>query len=258
MVPSSDEQRVSLQPFVHLGASLGGRRRGDRLDLSSDEVHHLRTVLRLKDGAEVTVADGVAASAPAVLVDTALQLTADAVETVRPRPLLAVAQALGKGRKVDDVVRVVTELGVDEITVVAAARSISRLDGAKADRALDRWQAIARAASEQSRRVIRPDVRGPVSTAGAADDAGSLLVAHPGGMPLPTALDELGAVDRLTLAVGPEGGWSDEEIAGLVAAGGCLVGLGPTVLRTEHAAAAGLAVLGAMLGRWAGHPLLAT
>ena len=254
MVPSSDERRVSLQPFVHVDTSLVGRRRADRLDLSSDELHHLRTVLRLKDGAEVTAADGVAASAPATLVDAALQLTADAVEVVRPRPLVAVAQALGKGRKVDEVVRVVTELGVDEITVVAAARSISRLDGPKADRARDRWQAVARAASEQSRRVVRPEVRGPVSTAAAAQRAGSLLVAHPGGMPLPVALDELDAGDRLTLAIGPEGGWSDEEVTGMVSAGGRLVGLGPTVLRTEHAAAAGLAVLGAMLGRWADDP----
>lgn len=245
---------MSLQPFVHLDTSLVGRRRTDRLHLSNAELHHLRTVLRLRDGAEVRAADGVAASAPAKLVGESLQLLADAVEAVRHRPLLAVAQALGKGRKVDEVVRVSTELGVDEITVVAAARSISRLDGSKADRASDRWRAVARAASEQSRRVTRPEVRGPVSTAGAGDGAGSLLVAHPGGTALPVALGEFGAIDRLTLMVGPEGGWSDDELACLISAGGRLVGLGPTILRTEHAAAAGLAVLGAMLGRWSGHP----
>ncbi|MCA1784148.1 MAG: RsmE family RNA methyltransferase, partial [Intrasporangiaceae bacterium] len=86
------------------------------------------------------------------------------------------------------------------------------------------------------------------------DGAGSLLVAHPGGSALPVALGDLGAVDRVTLMVGPEGGWSDDELACLISARGRLVGLGPTILRTEHAAAAGLAVLAAMLGRWSGHP----
>lgn len=243
---------MSLQPLVHLDTSLVGLRESDRLELSNAEVHHLRTVLRLQDGAEVQVADGVAAAAPAKLVGGSLQLLADAVAAVRHRPVLAVAQALGKGRKVDEVVRVSTELGVDEIIVVAAARSISRLDGPKADRAGDRWRAVARAASEQSRRVIRPEVRGPMATAEVGDGAGSLLIAHPGGTCLPDVLAAPGAIDRLTLMVGPEGGWSDDELAVLVAAGGRLVGLGPTVLRTEHAAAAGLAVLGAMLGRWSG------
>lgn len=245
---------MSLQPFVHLDASLVGRRRADRLDLSEAEAHHLHTVLRLRNGARLHAADGVAASAPATLDGGQVCLLADAVEVAPDRPVLAVAQALGKGRKVDEVVRTSTELGADEITVVAASRSISRLDGPKAERALDRWRAVARAASEQSRRVVRPVVRGPATTMAATERAGSLLIAHPGGTALPGVLGAVGATDRLTLLVGPEGGWSDDELEDLVAAGGQVVGLGPTVLRTEHAAAAGLAVLGAVLGRWAGHP----
>jgi 16S rRNA (uracil1498-N3)-methyltransferase len=254
VVPSSDDGPVSLQPFVHVDVSLVGRRRADVLPLSDAERHHLVTVLRLRNGAAVVAADGVAASAPATLDGEHLCLLADAVEVVPARPVLAVAQAIGKGRKVDDVVRVCTELGVDEITVVAAARSISRLDGTKAERARDRWGAVARAASEQSRRVVRPAVRGPVPTRQVSHGAGSVLIAHPGGTALPSVLGGLADTDRLTLVVGPEGGWSDEELTGLVAAGGTVVGLGPAVLRTEHAAAAGLAVLGAVLGRWGDGP----
>lgn len=255
---SNDDRRVSLQPFVHIDASLVGRRRADRLDLSSAERHHLRTVLRLRDGAQVRAADGVAASAPAVLDGDQVCLLDDAVAVGTQRPILRVAQALGKGRKVDEVVRVSTELGVDEITIVTAARSISRLDASKADRARERWRAVARAASEQSRRVVRPEVHGPVSPTMAIEGAGSLLIAHPGGTALPATIGRLREADRVTLLVGPEGGWSDDELTHLAGAGGSVVGLGPTVLRTEHAAAAALAVLGAMLGRWGDRPVADT
>jgi 16S rRNA (uracil1498-N3)-methyltransferase len=57
-------------------------------------------------------------------------------------------------------------------------------------------------------------------------------------------------VGAITVAVGPEGGWDDTEVARWVERGATVVGLGPTVLRTEHAAAAAIAVLAAASGRW--------
>jgi 16S rRNA (uracil1498-N3)-methyltransferase len=249
---------VSLVPYLHLGVTLAGGQAGDRLALEPAARHHLTRVLRLRDGADVEVSDGRGGHAAARLTDGEVVLTAGAVVTPPPRPSLTVAQALPKGRKLDEVVRQVTELGADRIVPVAAARSVTRLAGDRADRAVERWAAVARAAAEQARRPWLPEIA-PATDAGAL--VGSLptgsrvLVAHVGGeLALPDAVAGCDAA-HLAVAVGPEGGWSEEEVEAFVADGAVPVGLGPAVLRTEHAAAAALAVLGALAGRWScGHP----
>lgn len=241
---------MSLVPFVHLDEPLPGRVVGERVELSAGESHHLRTVLRLRVGAQVVVADGAGGQAEARVLGDGVELTTGVQVTSRVHPQIAVAQALAKGRKTDEVIRAVTELGVDAVTVVAAARSVSRLEPAKAARARERWRAVARAAAEQSRQAFRPTVHGPVVAAQIGDDPGVVYLVHPGGRPLPEELAARGPVERITLAVGPEGGWTDDEVRDLTATGARLVGLGPTVLRTEHAAPAATAVVAAGLGRW--------
>ena len=252
---------MSLVPYVHLDASLQRVAAGGTVPLSSSEAHHLTTVLRLRPGAAVEVADGAGGSATAELGDHEVRLVADPRFQPARTPRLRVAQALSKGRKLDEVVRQVTELGADGIVPVTAARSVTRLDVAKASRALERWRAIARAASEQARRPWRPHVE-PITDPAAlvsrrdplASTAGTvtclLLVGHPGGRPLPSFGARAAAAAEVTLAIGPEGGWTEEELAVMVDGGATTVGLGDTILRTEHAGAAGLAVLAALLGRW--------
>jgi 16S rRNA (uracil1498-N3)-methyltransferase len=244
---------VSLVPFVHVDTRLAGRTAGERLELAAGDRHHLRTVLRLRPGAEVVLSDGQGAAVGAELSEDAVVLRVDPVVEPPPRPTLRVAQGLPKGRKLDDVVRVCAELGVDTIVPVAARRSVTRLEGARSAKAVERWQAVARAASEQARRVWRPtvtEVRPPTGIVDGEPAGAAVLVAHPGGEPLPHLLDGLGDRSTVTVAVGPEGGWDDAEVAAWVERGATLVGLGPTVLRTEHAAAAAIAVLAAGLGRW--------
>lgn len=231
-------------------------------------------------GGAVEVADGAGWWAPAVLDPSAtVRLAADAVHVPAPLPRLHLAQALAKGRKLDEVVRTATELGVDAVTPVVSARSVVRIDGDRGTRAVRRWQAVARAACEQSRRAWRPaigevvrvaaDVPAPLRSqpaplhsrstgpagAGAPDEREVhlrrlVLVSQPGARPLPDLLAAAEEVDEVVLAIGPEGGWTDDEVATLRSAGATAVGLGPTILRTEHAGAAGLAVLAAALGRW--------
>jgi 16S rRNA (uracil1498-N3)-methyltransferase len=244
---------VSLVPFVHVDTRLTGRTAGERLELAAGDRHHLRTVLRLRPGAEVVLSDGEGAEVAAVLGEDEAVLGADPDVHPPPRPALRVAQGLPKGRKLDDVVRVCTELGVDTLVPVAARRSVTRLEGARAAKAVERWQAVARAASEQARRVWRPtvtEVRTPAALADGEPAGTAVLVAHPGGTPLPHLLDALSSASAVTVAVGPEGGWDDAEVASWVERGAAVVGLGPSVLRTEHAAAAAIAVLAAGLGRW--------
>lgn len=248
---------MSLTPLVHLDASLEGLRPGGAVALDDAAAHHLRRVLRLPAGAEVEVSDGRGGHATATLDPSgALHLVQAPTHTPAPRPALAVAQALPKGRKMDEIVRVGVELGLDRLVPVAAERCVSRPTGQRAEKAVQRWRAVARAACEQARRRHRPEIATIVTPDALAVD-GSWLVAHPDAREsLPATLTALGACDpdggpdALTVAVGPEGGWTDAEVAALVDAGARPVRLGSTVLRTEHAAAAALAVCAALNGRW--------
>jgi 16S rRNA (uracil1498-N3)-methyltransferase len=243
---------VSLVPYVHLDGPLDGVGVADRVPLTAAESHRLGRVLRLRPGADVEVADGTGWHATGTYDRDTVRLTSDPLRAPVPTPRLVLAQALPKGRKLDEVVRVATELGADRIVPVLAERSVSRPDDRKADRAVERWRAVARAACEQARRPHRPMLDAPVPTAGLPQrlDPGPVLVAVPGAAPLPRVVAAIGPLDAVTLVVGPEGGLTPAEVDGLVAAGGRAVGLGPTVLRTEHAGAAGLAALAAGVGRW--------
>jgi 16S rRNA (uracil1498-N3)-methyltransferase len=244
---------VSLTPFLHLDASLAGVVAGDIVPLDAAARHHLTRVLRLADGAAVEVSDGRGARAAGEFGRGEVRVTGEAIVVPRPVPAVTVLQGLPRGRKLDEVLRQVTELGADRLVPVAAARSVTRLEGARAEKAVERWRGVARAAAEQSRRVWRPEVAEVVAVSAVGQELPErtqLLIAHVGASrSLPDVVGP-GASGDLAVAVGPEGGWTDAEVEVLRAAGGVPVGLGPTVLRTEHAAAAAVAVLGALSGRW--------
>ena len=241
---------MSLTPFIHLDAPLSGVAAGDVVDLSAAQGSHLERVLRLAPGAVVEVTDGQGWSAPGELTDGGVRLTGEARLTPEPTPRLVLAQGLPKGRKLDEVLRQVTELGVDEVRVLTTARSVPRLEADRRTKARGRWEAVVRAASEQARRTRRPSVRGPLSLERCVGPDELVLVAHPGAPGLPSVAQEVTGAPAVVLAVGPEGGFTDAEVADAVTSGALAVGLGETVLRTEHAGPAGLAVLSAVVGRW--------
>jgi 16S rRNA (uracil1498-N3)-methyltransferase len=247
---------VSLAPYVHVSAPLRDVLPGAEVPLDADAAHHLAKVLRLRPGAALVVADGAGHEAPAHLGDGVVVLESDPHHLPATSPRLTVAQALPKARKLDEVIRQVTELGVDRVVPVAAERSIVRLDGERAERAATRWRAVARAAAEQARRSHLPAVSPVTSTSdlvATLAPGDRLLVAHVGARRSLAAAVADAVADGsggIVVAVGPEGGWSDAEVAALRSEGGEVVGLGPSVLRTEHAAAAAVAVAAAVAGRW--------
>jgi 16S rRNA (uracil1498-N3)-methyltransferase len=134
----------------------------------------------------------------------------------------------------------------------AAARSVVRWEGGRADKALARWRATAREAAKQSRRSRLPRVVDLASTADIAD----LLRAAAIGVVLHESatapLADLQPPDHgdIVVVVGPEGGVSPEELDEFGAAGATAYRLGPTVLRTSTAGPAALAVLLARTARW--------
>lgn len=248
---------MSLTPLVHVDQPIGGVGVDDVVPLPRPQHHHLTTVLRLRPGDPLEITDGDGGHAPAELTDSGgARVTAPPTRVAAPRPRLRVVHALAKGRKLDEVVRAVVELGVDEVVPVTAARSVRRPEGGRADKAVERWQAVARSAGEQARRVHRARIA-PVAAVDDLEVSGPWLLTHPAarrGLARELAevdLSEVTACDQaVTVAVGPEGGWTDAEVERLTVRGARPVHLGPTVLRTEHAAAAAVAVVSASIGRW--------
>ena len=190
--------------------------------------HHLRRVLRLRDGAEVAVTDGAGRWRPCRLAGQLIEPDGDVVIEPRTDPPITIAVAVPKGDRAEWMVQKCTEVGVDRIVLLSAARSVVRWDDERAARHLDRLRLVASEAAMQSRRVWLPEVVGPV----AADSVlPSAVAAEPGARPLVPA--------DTTVAIGPEGGWSPEELS----LAGDTVSLGPHVLRVETAAVVATALL---------------
>jgi len=141
-----------------------------------------------------------------------------------------------------------TELGVARITPVIARRTEKHLSQAAAKR-VERWRRIAREAAQQSRRSDVPEVSDPVTLKAALEGVSAqtrLLLAETEQENSLRAALASGA-RSVALAIGPEGGWTPEEMSVFAAAGWKSVTLGPRILRAETAAIAGLAVCSAML-----------
>lgn len=239
---------VVLDPGALAEADAGGS-----VSLDPDARHHLVRVLRRRDGDVVVATDGSGREVDAVLRDPVLEVSA-VRDVPAPSPRIQVVQALGKGRKHDEVVRMLTELGVDVVTAVTTARTQVDLSG-KADRVRDRWCAVADAACAQARRPHRPAVHGPVALQGwlaEVDPARTLVLVgdvDAATGPLEVLADTPPEVEQVAVVVGPEGGLTPEEVDTVVGAGGRRVSLGPTVLRTEHAGIVLAGVAAAATGR---------
>ena len=185
--------------------------------------HHVFRVLRLRDGEAVTVTDG--RGRWRVCRSSGATIEPDGDEQFEPAPTdpLTIAFAIPKQDRPEWIVQKLTELGVDRIVVLHAARSVVRWDAERAVKHIAKLERVAIEATQQSRRVWLPTVAGPVA---ASELLPGAAAAEPGGR-------EIGVADRI-LAIGPEGGWSSGELD----LAGAKVSLGPTVLRVETAALA--------------------
>jgi 16S rRNA (uracil1498-N3)-methyltransferase len=190
--------------------------------LADDDRHHLGRALRLRAGDALTLSDGRGRWRWARF-GAELEPDGEVVEVASPSPPVTVGLAPVKGQRPEWAVQKLTELGVDEVLLLVADRSVVRWDGDRAASTATRLQRVAREAAMQSRRCTLPSIEVGVRVAALRDRPGVAL-AHPGG--------EAPSLARACVLVGPEGGWSESEVAAAPAR----VGLGPTVLRAETAA----------------------
>ena len=228
----------------------------DSLDLCDDDAHHLGEVLRLKPGEAVAAADGAGkwricaftslAAPPRGRLGTrtakvsrfGLEFAGPVHLMKRPLPKLEVGFSWAKAERTEWAVAKLVELGLDLMTPLVADRTVVRPDRDGADRREGRLRKIVREAAMQSRRPFLPEV-GTSQTVDAVlgrTPASEIALAEPGGSPISLATP--------VVLVGPEGGWSERELA-LV---GNKVALGDGVLRVETAALAVGALLTALRG----------
>jgi 16S rRNA (uracil1498-N3)-methyltransferase len=167
----------------------------------------------------------------------------------RESPLLVtLVQCVPRGDRMDLIVQKATELGVTRIVPVLSRRSVVRLDANQAQSKSAHWRAVAVNACEQCGRNRLPAVAAPVPLLeylGQSPAAGAKLVLQPDS-PSAAAPTELGAA--VEIAIGPEGGFADDELDALRIAKFVPVKLGPRTLRTETAAIAALTWLQSRFG----------
>ncbi len=234
--------------------------KGGSVMLAADEARHLRDVLRLERGAEVFVFDGMGHEYRCVVEECArgavrLDVLEEVAAARAESPLgLTLAVALLKGEKFDLVVQKATELGVREIVPVVTKQSDVRLrdehDGA---RRVARWQRIALEAAKQSGRALVPVVSMPCLFASLIEAEGDgeawrIMFSEREGRSLSETIDKRGASTKMIALIGPEGGWTDEEITQARSANWNIVTLGGRILRAETAGIAVTALLQHLFG----------
>jgi len=236
---------------------------GEAVLFSGGEAHYLRHVLRLTPGDRFSavLSDGAEriATVSAIGEDrVAAELGPLLAENADPRLDVRLRPALVKGRKLDLVVQKCTELGVAQIGPILCDRSVARPDPEGAAHKLERWTRIAVEAARQCGRRSPPRLAPPVAYADALAEVRSLggtglilapevtVGVGPGRPILPTPV-----VEPISVLVGPEGGFTAEEIDEGVRAGLRPVGLGRRVLRAETAAIGVCALLMYELGELA-------
>ena len=229
---------------------------GDQVTISGDAHHHLHNVLRARLGSILTLLDGQGHCCEVEL------------QTINKREALArvvrrwrdedrslpitLLQAVPKGDKFDLVLQKGTELGVCCFQPVQTAHAVPQADSARMIKCEQRWMRIATEAARQCRRSFLPRVK-PVrplaEVINEQSDDLRILLWEAGPVPLADILsDEKPAGVRLL--VGPEGGFSDDEIKKISTAGFRAAHLGPRILRTETAGLAATAILQYLYGDW--------
>jgi len=226
--------------------------RDGRVVIEGQAAHHLLHVLRVKVGDCVILCDGMCTDYHAVIesikkLQVKFLLESSVPVSTESPVFVRLHQALLKGDKIEMIIQKCVELGVSEIIPVSTCRTVSKLKDAI--KKANRFQAIAESAAGQSMRGIIPHVREAVKFEDAVKNISpccQTLVAHEAETT--RGLSSVSVAKTINIWIGPEGGFSNEEIVALQARGALTITLGPRILRAETAAIAMVAqVIGGSL-----------
>jgi 16S rRNA (uracil1498-N3)-methyltransferase len=221
--------------------------------LDASQARHAREVLRLPDGYPVEVFDDQGIVGTGVLVfegprDALVRVEQTSAQ--KPAAIWSVASAVPKGERADWMVEKLSELGAAAFIPLIAARSVVLPEGRNKR---ERWIRIATESAKQSRRpgVMRIDELSPLEEVLKKIHQrfqGICLSTGPIAVPIVSALEHRSPGGELILLVGPEGGWTEDELLECDRAGAVQVRLTSTILRVETAAIAAAAIVAAVPG----------
>lgn len=221
------------------------------------DVNHIRKVLRMKEGDELTVSDGDGTdyfcrirsiSEEVVVCDIVDSWTSYVELPVK----LYLFQGLPKADKMELIIQKAVELGAYEIVPVAMSRSIVKLDEKKAGKKTARWQGISESGAKQSGRAIIPEVKSPMSYKNALEYAkilDAIIVPYEKADGIEVSRELISKlcsdenIKSIGIFIGPEGGFAEKEIEQALDAGATPITLGRRILRTETAGLAVLSIL---------------
>jgi 16S rRNA (uracil1498-N3)-methyltransferase len=222
--------------------------------IDGDTAHHLGRVLRAQAGQLYELSDGIAVwlgRIESVARDRIQFVLLEEIPAHAPAVDLILLLSIVKFDAFEWAIEKATELGVGMIVPVAASRSEKALLAAAGKR-LERWEKIVVEASQQSRRVRVPAISSPLRLHEAFNEAyplgAKVILSERSNAPALRDVLSAVTVSQATLAIGPEGGWTDEELTSAGAAGFRETSLGKLILRTETAVVASLACLNYALG----------
>lgn len=225
----------------------------DELTISGAEANHLARSLRARRGDKITAVDGAGNCAVLELIDfdkeTIKARRVSMIQKVLPEKKITLADCLPKQSRFDNIIEKATELGVDKIEPLISERTIVRIGGTRAESRLERWQKIAKEAAEQCARNTIPEI-GQVRTLNEwlknLPPLDETLLLFCWELEQETTVREVlsANIDKnIIVLIGPEGGFTEREVAAIVAAGGVSVTLGKRILKTDTAAISIMAMI---------------
>jgi 16S rRNA (uracil1498-N3)-methyltransferase len=222
------------------------------LRVEGDEVRHIRKVLRLRAGDEVVVFDGSAKEYEGTIIEedsTSVEIMIQNTLSSKSESTLEItlAQSLLKGEKMDYLIQKATELGVKQIIPFSSSRSVPLLEESRRLRRYHRWERIAIEASKQCGRAVVPRIE-PFQdflemVQAVSPDSLRLILWEKEGARLKEILTGLKEKQKIFFVVGPEGGFTQEEIEKAQKEGFILVHLGRRILRSETSSLCLLSIL---------------
>ena len=232
---------------------------GETLTVTGADAHHISHVLRMRPGEDIEAVDETGRVYTCRIEETAPGAAGEAAVTARVlfsemsgaelKSRLILYQGLPKFEKMELIIQKAVELGASAVVPVSTARTVVKLDAKKAQAKTSRWQAIAEAASKQSKRTVIPEVKPVMTFKEALSDAAKLdrvLIPYEkaeGIGQTKALLDSLKTGESIGVFIGPEGGFDEKEVQAAIGAGAVPLTLGPRILRCETAAITTLSIL---------------